>query len=181
VMIALTEGDTGGILSELTCELGGEMARLAGLAADRAEGAEMVRGVLASGAAAERFGRMVTAMGGPADFVERWRDRLPAAPVVRELRAPGPGHVAAIDGEALGLAVVRLGGGRMLAGDRIDPSVGLSDMAMLGDAVSAGDALAIVHAANEADAEAAIAACLPAFTITAEAPDLPPLIHAEVA
>ena len=180
VMIALTDGDTDCLLSELTAELGGEMARLAGLAGDRAEGAEMVRGVIASGAAAERFGRMIAAMGGPRDFVERWRDRLPAAPVVREIRAPATGYLAAMDGLALGMAVVRLGGGRLRAGDRIDPSVGLSDVLMLGDEVSAGDPLAIVHAATDDDADTAIAVCVPAFSITETPPEIRPLILKEV-
>ncbi len=181
VMIALTDGDSDTTLAELTAQLGGEMARLAGMAGDRAEGAEMVRGVIVSGAAAERFGGMVAAMGGPADFVERWRDRLPAAPVVREVPAPRAGYLAAIDGEALGLAVVHLGGGRLRAGDKIDPSVGLSDVMMLGDEVGAGDPLAIVHAATADAAEAAVAACLPAFRIEDDVPDLPDLILEEVA
>ncbi len=180
VMIALTDGDTDSRLADLTAELGGEMARLAGLAADRAEGAEMVRGVIVSGAAAERFGGMISAMGGPRDFVERWRDRLPAAPVVREIRAQGPGFLAAMDGEALGQAVVALGGGRLRKGDRIDPSVGLSDLMMLGDEVAEGDALAIVHAATDDAADAAVAACQAAFHFEPDMPELTPLILQEV-
>lgn len=180
VMIALTDGDTDCLLSELTCELGGELARLSGMAGDMTEGAEMVRGVIASGAAAERFGRMIAAMGGPRDFVDRWRDRLPSAPVVSEVVAPASGYVAAIDGEALGLAVVALGGGRQVAGDRIDPSVGLSDVAMLGDAVAKGESLAIVHASDDAKARVAVDACAAAFRITATAPDLPPLVMRKV-
>lgn len=180
VMIALTDGDAQCLLSDLTAELGGEMACLAGMAHDRDEGAEMVRGVIASGAAAERFGRMVAAMGGPRDFVDRWRDRLPSAPVAAEVVAPESGHVAAMDGEALGMAVVALGGGRRVAGDRIDPSVGLSDVAMPGDAVAKGESLAIVHAATDEQAQAAVAACAAAFRIAATPPDLPPLILQKV-
>ncbi len=180
VMLALTEGDCETLLCSLTAELGGELARLAGMAESREEGAAMISGVLESGAAAERFGRMVKAMGGPGDFVERWRDRLPAAPVVREVPAPRAGFLAEIDGYALGMAVVRLGGGRTQAGERIDPSVGLSDVAMLGDRMAEGEALAIVHAAGPDEADVAVEALAEAFTLTDEMPELPPLIHQSV-
>jgi thymidine phosphorylase len=177
VMLALTEPDPDSIISILTAELGGELLRLAGMAERRHEGVQMVQDALASGAAAERFGRMVAAKGGPKDFVERWRDRLPAAPVVREVKAARDGYLSAIDGETVGLAVVRLGGGRLRAGDRIDPSVGLSDVAMLGDRVAVGEPLAIVHAATEDDAEAAIAALGAGFEIGDDYADPPPLLH----
>jgi thymidine phosphorylase len=180
VMIALTEGDVETHLCDLTADLGGEMLRLAGMAEDRREGAAMVLQVIQSGAAAERFGTMITAMGGPADFVDRWRDRLPAAAVVRGVEAPADGYVTAMDAEALGQAVVRLGGGRMVAGARIDPSVGLSEVVMLGDHVPKGMALAIVHAATEAEAEAAVAALAGAFTIGDTMPDLPPVVYRSV-
>ncbi|MCG6903534.1 MAG: thymidine phosphorylase [Rhodobacter sp.] len=180
VMEALTDPDEDSIIAVLTAELGGELLRLAGMAEHRREGAAQVMEALRSGAAAERFGRMVAAKGGPNDFVERWRDRLPAAPVVREVRAPRGGYLAAIDGYALGMAVVHLGGGRLRAGQRIDPSVGLSDIAVLGEALAMGEPLAIVHAASEAAAEAAIAELSGAFVLADEEIDPPPLIHREV-
>ncbi len=83
------------------------------MAEDARDGAAQVLETLRDGSAAERFGRMVAELGGPADFVERWRDRLPAAPVVGEVKAGKAGYVTGIDGEALGLAVVHLGGGRL--------------------------------------------------------------------
>lgn len=180
VMEALTEPDDDSAISILTAELGGELLRLAGMAEHRSEGATQVMDALRSGAAAERFGRMVAAKGGPVDFVERWRDRLPAAPVVREVRAPRAGYVAAMDGHTLGMAVVHLGGGRLRAGERIDPSVGLSDVAMIGDEMAAGDPLAIVHASTEAEADAAIAELVPAFELSEALVDAPPLIYKEI-
>ena len=105
----------------------------------REDGAARIEQALESGAAAEIFGRMVAAQGGPADFVERWPDRLPAAPVIMEVSSAVAGSVLRIDGQALGLAVVALGGGRQREGDRINPSVGLSDLAGLGEEVGPGD------------------------------------------
>ena len=64
------------------------------------------------GQAADWFGRMVAAQGGPADFVDRWPDRLPSAPVMVEVPccdSDGYVHRSPFDGQALGQAVVHLG------------------------------------------------------------------------
>ena len=165
VMEALTGAVPCPRLVELTAALGGVALELAGLAESAEAGAERVAGVIASGAAAERFGRMVAAQGGPADFVESWKAHLPVAPVLKQVPAGAAGRVAAIDGEALGLAVVALGGGRRVESDRIDPAVGLSGLVPLGEMVTGSDPIALIHAADEAAAEAAEAAVRRAFVI----------------
>jgi thymidine phosphorylase len=176
VMETLTGTSVNAALWDVTCALGGEALALGGIAADREDGAGRIAQALESGQAAEVFGRMVTAQGGPADFVERWPDRLPSAPVTREVPCPAQGFVTAIDTEALGQAVVHLGGGRLRDGDRVNPSVGLSDLAGIGEDVSRDLPLAIVHAATEADAEAAVAAVRAAYVIAAAAPEEVPLV-----
>ncbi|WP_413850338.1 thymidine phosphorylase [Albidovulum sp.] len=167
-------------LWDVTVALGAEALVLAGLAGDPNEGADAIEEALESGRAAETFGRMVAALGGPADFVERYPDRLPAARVVRDVVADRTGFVTAIDGEALGHAVVRLGGGRLRGGDRINPSVGLSEIMPLGEPVEAGEAIARVHAASAEDAERAAAAVRSAIAIAEEEPEEPPLIHERI-
>ncbi|MCV2882910.1 thymidine phosphorylase [Actibacterium sp. XHP0104] len=177
VMEALTGPQVSAPLWDLTCALGGELLALGGLAADAADGAGRIGMALQTGAAAERFGRMVTELGGPADFIDRWRDRLPAAPVQREVMPLATGRVAAIDCHALGLAVVDLGGGRKRETDRVNPSVGLTGLAMLGDQVSPDLPLAVVHAATPDQADAAVAAVRAAYTIGPTACAVPPLIY----
>ena len=168
-------------LWEITVALGGEALALAGVEGDAEAGRARIGDALESGAAAERFGAMVAALGGPRDFLERWRDRLPAAPVRRVVEPEAPGFVARIETEALGLAVVRLGGGRMTESDKVDPAVGLTRIAGLGEEVGQGRPLAEIHAATEADADAAEAAVRAAFTLGEEAADPPPLILERVA
>lgn len=163
-------------LAALTAALGGEALALCGLAATALEGAAQIEAALADGRAAERFGRMVRALGGPGDFVEHFRDRLPAAPVVREVLPRSPGFVATIDAEALGHSVVRLGGGRLKAGDRIDPSVGLSALAPLGAAVGDGLPLGLVHAATPEAADRAAAELRAAMHVTDAPPAALPLV-----
>ncbi|MFM2354774.1 MAG: hypothetical protein RLZZ528_510 [Pseudomonadota bacterium] len=180
VMETLTGSAVNEDLWDLTVALGGEALFLAGLAASADEGEDDITEALSSGRAAELFGEMVAALGGPADFVERYPDRLPAAPVVAEIPAGRDGFVTAIDGEALGLAVVHLGGGRLKGGDKVNPSVGLSDMMALGEDVSKGEALARIHAATREDAERAAAAVRAAFVIGDEEPEEWPLVHERV-
>ena len=153
-------------LVDLSVALGAELIE---------DGADRLRETLTSGAAMERFAKMVQMMGGPPDMDADWRAHLANAPVVGDVMAPKAGTIRAIDGEALGLAVVALGGGRRVETDRIDPRVGLSDMPGLGETVAAGAPLGCVHAASEADAEAAAAAVIAAYQI-GEASDVPPLV-----
>lgn len=181
VMETLTGTSVNAALWDLTAALGGEVLALAGLASDAADGEGRIIKALESGAAAERFGRMVAAQGGPGDFIERWPDRLPAAPVMMEVPALDDGYVTAIDGEALGHAVVHLGGGRLREGDRVNPSVGLSDLTGLGEETGAGVPLAMVHAATEAAAKAAVKAVQAAYRIGPLDPDEPELILKRIA
>lgn len=176
VMETLTGTSVNAALWDLTAALGGEALALGGLAADAGDGAGRIAQALESGAAAEVFGRMVAAQGGPHDFIDRWPDRLPAAPVVVEVPSPRTGFVAAIDTLALGQAVVRLGAGRLTADQRINPSVGLSDLAGIGEQISPDLPLCLVHAATEDEAQAAVRAVQAAYAIADEAPDDPPLI-----
>lgn len=181
VMETLTGTSVNSALWEITVALGGEALALGGLAHDAADGASRIAQALESGAAAEKFGQMIAAQGGPADFVDRWPDRLPAATVIRDVPSLSGGFVHRIDGEALGLSVVRLGGGRQREGDKINPSVGLSELAGIGEQIGIGEPLCMVHAATEAQAEAAIAAVQAAYVMGDVAPADPALILKRVA
>ncbi|MBR9653137.1 thymidine phosphorylase [Thalassovita aquimarina] len=173
-------GQAQGPLLELTAQLGGVALANAGLAKDAEAGAKMIVGTIADGRAAECFGRMVAAQGGPVQFVDNWQRFLPEAPVIREVLARCDGYVAAMDGQELGLAVVELGGGRQVESDVVDPAVGISDVLPLGTKVQKGQPLARVHAAREAAADAACASVLSAVTLAPKAPDLPPLVHERI-
>lgn len=181
VMETLTGTSVNAALWDITMALGGEALALGGLAADPADGAGRIEQALESGAAAEWFGRMVAAQGGPADFVERWPDRLPAATVIREVPSLTAGFVSTIDGQGLGLAVVGLGGGRQREGDKLNLSVGLSDLAGIGEDIARGDPLCMVHAATEAAADEAIARVQAAYQLAAVAPPDPALIIKRIA
>jgi thymidine phosphorylase len=150
----------------ITLALGAELLVLGSLATDTAAARIQLQAALDSGAAAERFARMVAALGGPVDVLERPAAHLAAAPVVVPVPALRAGVLTATHTRAIGLAVVELGGGRYRADDAIDPRVGLSHMQPLGSYLATGEPLAFVHAADRAGAERAIAQLQAACTIT---------------
>ncbi len=164
VMAVLT-GPERGALFELSCALGAEVLVSGGLAATPEEGVQRMEMAINSGTAAEVFERMIAAQGGPSRFASEWGALLPEATVIQEVYAPEAGFVAAMDGRALGAAVVALGGGRLVETDRVDPSVGISDVARLGDAVDRGQPIARIHARTEAEVERAAQAVLSAVQI----------------
>jgi len=163
-------------LWDVSVALGGVVLELGGLCADAAQGRAMIAAAFQNGAAAERFARMVAALGGPSDLIQNAARYLPHAPVVDEVTAPHAGFVCAIDGKALGLAVVDLGGGRRQQGDRLDLSVGLQHLAGLGAYVAKGDPIALVHARDGDTLARARAAVLAAYDIDDKAPDALALI-----
>jgi thymidine phosphorylase len=140
-------------LLEITRTLSAELLVMGGLAADDAAALQQVDAALSSGRALTQFGRMVAALGGPADFAERPAHYMPMAPVQLPVAAPRSGFVTGMTTRDIGLAVVELGGGRRKATDTIDPRVGFTQFAQIGQQVQAGDVLAVVHAADMAAGE----------------------------
>jgi thymidine phosphorylase len=168
-------------LHEVTLALAAEPLAARGLADNLAEARGKLQRALDSGAAAERFERMVAALGGPAGLLRDARSLLPVAPVIRPASAPRSGFVQAVDTRALGLAVVELGGGRRRASDSIDPAVGLTELAGIGAEIRAGEPLALVHARNEAAADGAAARLAAAYEIGEAAPQRGPAVIERIA
>ena len=168
-------------LMEVTRALVAELLVLAQLAPDVAAGRRRFDDAIASGAAAERFARMVVALGGPADLLENPGRHLPVAAVRRPVYPERAGVVAAVDTRALGIAVVALGGGRTKVTDAVDHSVGLDGVAGLGEAVEPGDRpLCTVHARNEDEAERAAGMVRAAMAVADTAPAPGPLVAARI-
>jgi thymidine phosphorylase len=158
-------------LHQVTMALATELLVLSGLANNESAGKQALVRCLEDGRAAEVFAKMVSALGGPSDFMENAGMHLQRAPLSMPVLAMHDGFVSNIDTRALGLAVVSLGGGRRRASDAIDFAVGLSDFAALGVAIKAGDTIAVVSARNEDSANAAVLEVQRAFTIADKAPE----------
>ncbi len=164
-------------LHEVTLSLCTEMLLLAGIFDNPETTRARLQRELDSGEAADRFARMVKALGGPGDLLERPDAYLESASVVLAVAAPQAGFATRCDCRALGMAVVGLGGGRTRPGDGIDFAVGLTELVALGELVAVGQPLAVVHARTEPAAQAAAHSVRAAYVIS-EQPEAPtPLVY----
>jgi thymidine phosphorylase len=113
---------------------------------------------------------MIAAHGGDARVVSH-PERLPRAKVQLEVRASKAGRVIDIDPMALGLLAIDLGAGRKVVEQAVDHAVGIELSCDLGQSVSKGDVLAVVHAKTAADIRLAASRCERAIRIaTGSAP-----------
>ncbi|KUZ72407.1 thymidine phosphorylase [Burkholderia ubonensis] len=164
-------------LHEVTMALSAQLLVTGGLAGDAARAHAMLQQALDSGAAAERFAKMIAMLGGPADLLDAPARHLARAAVTVPAPALASGVVQRVDCRALGLVVVALGGGRTRAEDAIDYGVGLSALAELGQRVEAGEPLGFVHARDADAAARAVAEIQRIYTVGDTADALPPTIH----
>jgi thymidine phosphorylase len=139
---------------ELTYSLGADMLVLGGVEADRQSALDRLRRAVESGAAMEKFQEVIVAQDGDPTVADD-RALLPVAPLHFELTAPESGFVTKCDARDIGVAGVRLGAGRERKEDEVDPSVGISVLAKLGDPVEQDQPLAVVAYRDEARLEAA--------------------------
>jgi thymidine phosphorylase len=157
-------------LHAVVMALASEMLTLSGLSASNDAAISILQQALDDGSAAEKFARMVAAQDGPADFLQRPDDYLSVATYSRPLLMQRPGWIKSMHMTRIGLAVVRLGGGRFRAEDSIDHSVGLSGLRSTGEFLGEGEELLMIHARNEQDWLQAEAQCLTAFEIAEQEP-----------
>ena len=169
-----------GRLKELSLKLGSELLVANGLMDSLADARRKLISLLESGAAAETFGKMISGMGGPNNFVEHWKRFLPEASVILEVKSDRRGYVNGWDSEALGMICVNLGGGRKVETDTIDPAVGISDIAPIGTYLQKGKPVAKIHAARIESAERAARQVLNSLLVAENIPTKRPLVMDKV-
>lgn len=164
-------------LHEATLALGAELLVNGKLAASREEARAQLQQALDSGKALEYFSKMVHAQGGAANFVETFEQSLPKAAVVKPVLAGKSGYISAMDTREIGIAVINLGGGRRVAADKIDHSVGFDEILAIGEKVEENTPIAMIHAKNEADWQVAAKAYQAAVEISADKPSDRPMVY----
>ncbi|QWU14714.1 pyrimidine-nucleoside phosphorylase [Paenibacillus sophorae] len=168
-------------LTEVCLILGSQMLVLGGKAKDTEEARAILREHIADGSAFEKLKEIVAAQGGDAAQIES-PSMLPAARKQVEVKAAADGHIEAIQAEEIGIAAMLLGAGRETKESVIDLAVGIVLSKKVGDAVSAGDILAVLHVndASESKVKEAEDKVLEAYRITAQPVTPPPLVYAIV-
>ncbi|CAN5776572.1 thymidine phosphorylase [soil metagenome] len=163
-------------VQELVLTVAAEMAVMAGVAPDIDSGRLLAERRLLDGSAAERFERMVAALGGPVAFISQAARHLPGAPHIAALEPETPGFVIGMDAGAIGRALVALGGGRRRPDDDLDLGVGFTRIAGVGDEVGHGRPLCLVHARDEATWVQVADLVRKAFRVGAEQPRPEPMV-----
>ncbi len=145
-------------LLELCLILGGRMLYLAGKVSSPQEGEERLVNVMESGAALDKFKELIRLQHGDARIVEDFT-LLPGARRVLPVTAATGGYVHRLGAEAVGRAAMALGAGRETKDDSIDLAVGVTLLKKVGDKVSSGEELALLHMNSLPDAPPAAKAC----------------------
>ena len=153
-------------LDETTLSLCAEMLVLTGLETDRDIATTVIGDAITSGRAAEKFERMVASLGGPADILDSYEKHLPSASIAKPVMATTAGIVSRVDAQMVGNAIIELGGGRRVLGETLDLSVGLTDIAHIGDTIDSETPLAVIHAASNEQASVAAGIIRDAYEIS---------------
>ncbi len=165
-------------LTALCVELAAGMLALAGRGGPE-ECRKAASAQIANGAAFAKFREMAAAQGGDVAVLDG-RAPFPRAKLIREVCAPADGFLFAMDTARCGEASVLLGAGRAKKEDSVDPAAGFVLLRTVGDRVRRGDPVAVFHTSCEERFREAEALFLSALSIRAQAPELPPLVHARV-
>jgi thymidine phosphorylase len=118
----------------------------------------------------ETFERLVAAQGGDLSVP------LPTAAHTQVVEAPADGVVQRIDCKAVGIAVRRLGAGRVRKEDAVSHAAGALVEVGVGDRVAAGDPMLVLHADDPGRFAGALAALDDAIVIGDEAVRRRPLV-----
>jgi len=177
--IDVLSGRVTGPLLDVSLELGSRMLMLGGAAETVSEAKEKLLDALHSGRGLNTLRQMIAAQGGDPSCCDNVAN-LPQAKVILPVPALQSGYVHHMDTIGLGNTAQAMGAGRRTKEDVIDPSVGFVLHKRIGDAVSAGESIATVHAKDQQSAAIAIAAIQQQVAICAQ--QVPPckLIHAFV-
>jgi pyrimidine-nucleoside phosphorylase len=164
-------------LRELSLRLAAALAEAAGVAAE-GEGRAAAEATLASGAALRAAERWVEAQGGDPAV---WTDptALPQASLRLPLVARQSGWVAALDARGVGEAARWLGAGRLHPDQDVDPAVGVELLRKVGEPVSEGEPLAIVHCHDVPMGDRALEMLAAVYLLADEETPVPRLILAE--
>lgn len=164
---------------QLTIELCARMLCLGAIFNDVSKARERAAALLDSGAAWNKFLRMVELHGGNPQVFEEGQSAkaLPQAAVRQIIAAPRAGYVGRVDAGLLGKSCVALGAGRTRVEDAVNPAAGITGIRKIGEKLDVGAPLVELHAASQARLDAAAPLAEQAFEMAESPPERPALFN----
>jgi len=166
--------------SELSIELSARMLAMTGVCKDVEEAKNIIAEKIANGEALDKFKRNCEIQGGDVSVFDQPEKLLDTGVRKFEIECENDGFVASVDGLAIGNVIVEIGGGRMLAHDKIDNAIGFRCNLKTGDKVSKGQGIGTVFCRDRAQFESVSEKLRNAFTIADEPVQKPELIMAVI-
>ncbi len=156
-------------LTELCIETGAFLVVDAGVTDTLDKAKELLREAMRNGSALEKFKQMVELQGGDVSYIDDI-SKFDKAKNIIEVKSTKDGYVQLINALDVGIASMKLGGGRESMKDVIDMGVGVVLNKKIGDKVKAGEVLAYIHA-NDKNIEDATNMVFNAYKIDKSAPN----------
>ena len=136
-------------LTKVSVELAGGMIHIAGIAKTHKAGIKMAKEALKNGTALEKFRELIQGQEGDSTYVDDY-SKFDVAEEKTPVISTKDGYVTYMDTKNIGLHCVKLGGGRAVKEDVIDPGVGFMFHKKIGQKVKKGEPiLTIYHRANQ--------------------------------
>jgi len=166
-------------LTNLCLQLGSYMLFLAGHTQNHEQGIKLLKSLIQSGLAYDKFIELCDSQGGDVAVIKNM-DLLPKASLIFEYKSKNEGYIYHLSAMDIGLASVRLGAGRETKESPIDHSAGIVLTKKAGDYVRVGETLALLHANDKTFFEKAEEYMDMAYTFGETKPFKGPLIFKNI-
>lgn len=174
--IATLKGEHDGDLLELCLVLGGCILTASGLCETMEEAREKLMGTIRDGSALNKLKEFIMAQGGNPAVVDD-PELLELAPYEMNITCDTPCYVGSIDALGIGMASLKLGGGRITKESEVDLGVGVVVHKKVGDQLECGDRIATVYARTFEDMELGIRLVDDCIELVDEKPEVLPFIR----
>ena len=175
--IRTVKGELRGELLELCLVLGSCILTASGMCEDMDKARAMLLETIEDGRAANKLKQFIAAQGGNPAVVDD-PALLEIAPYDMNIRCDEPCYVGSIDALGIGMASLKLGGGRVTKESDVDTGVGVVLHKKVGDHVEMGEAIATVYARTLEDADYGAMLVNDCIELVDEQPAAQPFIRA---
>ncbi len=152
-------------LADVVEALGSVMIALASDSKDLNANVQMIREVMSSGRAYEKFKEMVQIQGGDIEYIEE-PEMFEKSKFVIPVLSTEAGTVESIDADIIGSVATYLGAGRMKDTGKINRTAGITINKKIGDTVTVGETLAYLHTDDDSKVNGPTQILREAFSLT---------------